>query len=121
MPVISIFMFLFIQIVFVQLRPGVINSVLRSCYFFKNIFLSFNFFLRPTALYKSCHYYHYLAGVNCRSEDVTTQEQRPESPTGTLTCHASKYKVHKMLELCIPIIIVVVVVFSLLLFSGVCF
>ena len=118
MPVTLIFMFLFIQIVFVQLRPGVINCVLGSCYFYY-----FSFFLRATALYKSCHYYHYLAGVNQRSEDVTTQQQRPESPTGTLTCHASKYKVHKMLEMDIPIIIifVVVVAFSLLLFSGVCF
>ena len=36
-------------------------------------------------------------GVNQRSKDVTqTQQQRPESPTVTLTWHASKYKVHKL-------------------------
>ena len=35
--------------------------------------------------------------VNQRSKDVTqTQEQRPESPTVTLTWHASKYKVHNL-------------------------
>ena len=34
--------------------------------------------------------------VNWRSKDVTqTEKQRLESPTVTLTWHASKYKVHK--------------------------
>ena len=32
-------------------------------------------------------------GVNRRSEDVTQTQQRPESPTVTLTWHASKYNV----------------------------
>ena len=32
-----------------------------------------------------------------RSEDVTSaQHQRPKSATGTLTWHASKYKLHKL-------------------------
>ena len=36
-------------------------------------------------------------GVNYRSKDVTqAQQQRPESPTATLTWHACKYKVHKL-------------------------
>ena len=36
-------------------------------------------------------------GVNQRSKDVTqTQQQRAESPTVTLTWHASKYKVRKL-------------------------
>ena len=36
-------------------------------------------------------------GVNQRSIDVTkTQQQRHESPTVTLTWHASKYKEHKL-------------------------
>ena len=36
-------------------------------------------------------------GVNQCSKDVTqTQQQRPESPTVTLTWHASKCKVHKL-------------------------
>ena len=36
-------------------------------------------------------------GVNLHPKDVTqTQQQRPESPTVTLTWHASKYKVHKL-------------------------
>ena len=35
-------------------------------------------------------------GVNQRLKDVTqTQQQRPESPTATLTWNAGKYKVHK--------------------------
>ena len=34
-----------------------------------------------------------------RSKDVTqTQQQRPEWPTITLTWHASKYKIHKLLQ-----------------------
>ena len=38
-------------------------------------------------------------GVNQRSKDVTqTQQQRLESPTLTLTWHASKHKVHKLHE-----------------------
>ena len=37
-------------------------------------------------------------GVTQRPKDVTqTQQQRPESPTGTITWRASKYKVHKLL------------------------
>ena len=36
-------------------------------------------------------------GLNQRSTDVTqVQQQRPESPTVTLTWHACKYKVHKL-------------------------
>ena len=36
-------------------------------------------------------------GVNHRSKYVTrVQQQRPESPTVTLTWHACKYKVHKL-------------------------
>ena len=36
-------------------------------------------------------------GVNLRSKYVTqVQQQRPESPTVTLTWHACKYKVHKL-------------------------
>ena len=36
-------------------------------------------------------------GVNQCSKGVTqTQQQRPESPSVTLTWHASKYKVHKL-------------------------
>ena len=36
-------------------------------------------------------------GVNQRSKDVTQiQQQRAESPTVTLTWHASKYRVHKL-------------------------
>ena len=36
-------------------------------------------------------------GVNQRSKYVTeVQQQRPESPTVTLTWHACKYKVHKL-------------------------
>ena len=36
-------------------------------------------------------------GVNVRWKDVTqTQQQRPESPTVTLTWHASKYKIHEL-------------------------
>ena len=36
-------------------------------------------------------------GVNQRSKCVTrVQQQRPESPTITLTWHAWKYKVHKL-------------------------
>ena len=36
-------------------------------------------------------------GGNQRSKDVTqVQQQRPESPTATLTWHASKYKAHKL-------------------------
>ena len=36
-------------------------------------------------------------GVNWRSKDITNaQQQRPESPTVTLTWHACKYKVHKL-------------------------
>ena len=36
-------------------------------------------------------------GVNQRSKYVTqAQQQRPESPTVTLTWHACKYKVHKL-------------------------
>ena len=36
-------------------------------------------------------------GVHQRSKDVTqTKQQRPESPTVTLTWHASKYKVYKL-------------------------
>ena len=34
-------------------------------------------------------------GVNWRSKYVTQVQQRPESPTVTLTWHACKYKVHK--------------------------
>ena len=42
-------------------------------------------------------------GVNYGSKDVTqTQQQRFESPTVTLTWHASKYKVHKLHQRCIP-------------------
>ena len=37
-------------------------------------------------------------GVNLRSKDIThTQQQRPEWLTGTVTWHACKYKVHKLL------------------------
>ena len=36
-------------------------------------------------------------GVNQHSKDITqTQQQRPESPTVTLTWHARKYKGHKL-------------------------
>ena len=36
-------------------------------------------------------------GLNQRSKDVTqVQQQRPKSPTVTLTWHACKYKVHKL-------------------------
>ena len=36
-------------------------------------------------------------GIDQRSKDDTpAQQQRPESPTVTLTWHASKYKVHKL-------------------------
>ena len=36
-------------------------------------------------------------GVNLRSKDVTrTQQQRPDSTTVALTCHACKYKVHEL-------------------------
>ena len=36
-------------------------------------------------------------GVNYRSKYLTqVQQQRPESPTVTLTWHACKYKVHKL-------------------------
>ena len=34
-------------------------------------------------------------GINQRSKDVTKTQQRPESPTVTLTWHASKCKMHK--------------------------
>jgi len=37
-------------------------------------------------------------GANLRTKDVThTQQQRPEWLTGTVTWHACKYKVHKLL------------------------
>ena len=40
---------------------------------------------------------HWNKGVNKRSKYVTqVQQQRPESPTVTLTWHACKYKVHKL-------------------------
>ena len=40
---------------------------------------------------------HQHKGVNQRSKDVReAQQQRPESPTVTLTWHACKYKVHKL-------------------------
>ena len=36
-------------------------------------------------------------GVNSRSKYITqVQQQRPESPTVTLTWHTCKYKVHKL-------------------------
>ena len=36
-------------------------------------------------------------GVNLHSKDITqVQQQRPESLTVSLTCHACKYKVHKL-------------------------
>ena len=36
-------------------------------------------------------------GVNWRSKYVTqVQQQRPASPTVTLTCHACKYEVHQL-------------------------
>ena len=39
-------------------------------------------------------------GVNQRSKDATqTQQQRPESPTVTLTWHASKHKIHTLHQL----------------------
>ena len=35
-------------------------------------------------------------------KDVTqTEQQRPESPTVTLTCHVSKYKGHELHQRCI--------------------
>ena len=38
-------------------------------------------------------------GVNQSSKDVTqVQQQRPESPTVTLTWHACKQKVHKLTQ-----------------------
>ena len=38
-------------------------------------------------------------GVNLHPKDVTqTQQQRPESPTVTLTWHARKYEVHELQE-----------------------
>ena len=41
-------------------------------------------------------------GVNLRSKSVTqVQQQRPDSPTVTLTWHACKYKVHKLHHRCI--------------------
>ena len=36
-----------------------------------------------------------------RSKDVTWTQHRPESPTVTLTCHASKYKEHKLHQMSI--------------------
>ena len=42
-------------------------------------------------------------GVNFRSKCVTqVRQQRPESPTVTLTRHACKYKLHKLHQRCIP-------------------
>ena len=40
-------------------------------------------------------------GVNQHSKDVTTQQQKLELPTATLTWHASKHKVHTLLLFCI--------------------
>ena len=46
-------------------------------------------------------------GVNHRSKYVTqVQQQRPESPTVTLTSHSCKYKVHTLNQRYIPCVLI---------------
>ena len=48
----------------------------------------------------SIHYYYYYYYI--RPNVTLPQQQRPESPTVTLTWYASKYKVHKLHQRHIP-------------------
>ena len=51
----------------------------------------------------SVHQRNQHKGVNQRSKYVTqVQQERPESPTVTLTWHACKYKVHKLHQRYVP-------------------
>ena len=65
-------------------------------------------------------------GVNQRLKNVTqTQQQRPESPTVTLTWYVCKYKVHKLhqryIRFCLFCLFVyVLLVFICILLSSLC-
>ena len=53
--------------------------------------------MKVSMLEKTCAVESTHKGVNQCSKYVTqVQQQRPESPTVTLTWHACKYKVHKL-------------------------